>query len=172
MLLDFESAQMALSNYFIREIMNFKSVEEITSFLTPYADSLGIEIVEVETKIKPPSLTVYAETESGIDLDTLEKFHNLINLPLDEFDVYAGNYTLNVSSPGLDRAFKTKRDYERNLSKEVEIKFYAPLKKGIKVIEGVLLGYDGTCVTVLYNGKEEVFPLSKIAKINKAIKFD
>ena len=152
--------------------MNFKSIEEITSFLTPYADSLGIEIVEVETKIKPPSLTIYADTELGIDLDTLEKFHNLINLPLDEFDVYGGNYTLNVSSPGLDRAFKTPRDFERNIGKDVEIKFYAPLKKGIKVIDATLLGYDGNTVTVLYNGKEEVFELSKIAKINKAIRFD
>ncbi len=152
--------------------MNFKSIEEITAFLTPYADSLGIEIVEVETKIKPPSLTIYADTELGIDLDTLEKFHNLINLPFDEFDVYGGNYTLNVSSPGLDRAFKTPRDFERNMGKDVEIKFYAPLKKGIKVIDATLLGYDGNAVTVLYNGKEEVFELSKIAKINKAIRFD
>ena len=152
--------------------MNFKPIEEITEFLKPFADSLSIEIVEVETKIKPPSLTVYAETENGIDLNTLEKFHNLINLPLDEFEPFADKYTLNVSSPGLDRAFKTDRDYERNLNKEIEIKFYAPLKKGIKVIEGTLLKYNGTEVTVLYNGKEEVFPLSKIAKINKAIKFD
>ncbi len=152
--------------------MNFKSTQEITSFLTPYADSLGIEIVEVETKIKPPSLTIYADTELGIDLDTLEKFHNLINLPLDEFDVYGGNYTLNVSSPGLDRAFKTPRDFERNIGKDVEIKFYAPLKKGIKVIDATLLGYDGNLVTVLYNGKQEIFELSKIAKINKAIRFD
>ncbi|MBO7214788.1 MAG: ribosome maturation factor RimP [Clostridia bacterium] len=152
--------------------MNFKSVEEITSFLTPYADSLGIEIVEIETKINPPTLTIYGDTESGIDLDTLEKFHNLINLPLDDFDVYGGNYTLNVSSPGLDRAFKTARDYERNIGKDIEIKFYAPLKKGVKIIEATLLGYNGEEVTVLYNEKEEIFALSKIAKINKAIKFD
>lgn len=152
--------------------MNFKPIEEITAFLTPFAETLGIEIVEVETKIKPPSLTIYADTENGIDLDTLEKFHNLINLPLDEFDVYGGNYTLNVSSPGLDRAFKTARDFERNIGKDVEIKFYAPLKKGIKVIDATLLGYDGSVITVLYNKKEETFELSKIAKINKAIRFD
>jgi ribosome maturation factor RimP len=80
-------------------------------------------------------------------------------------------YTLNVSSPGLDRPFKTERDFERNLKKEVELKLYAPLK-GKKFLEGVLTEFDENSVTI-DTGKEQLkIARNKIAKINKAIKFD
>ena len=81
---------------------------------------MGVEIVDVEWNDKAAALTVYIETEAGVDLDTCEKFHNAIMEPIDSLDpTYDKPYTLNVSSPGLDRPFKTKRDFERNLLKEI-----------------------------------------------------
>ena len=107
--------------------MKFKTANEITEFLLPIAEREGVEIVDVEVKLsKNPSLTVFIETEDGVDLDTLERFHNAIDAPLDEFDPsFSQPYTLNVSSPGLDRAFKTDRDYERNLGLDVEVRLFA-----------------------------------------------
>ncbi len=133
---------------------------------------MAIEIVDVEWDDKNGALTIFIETESGVDLDTCEKFHNAIMLPIDDFDpTYDLPYTLNVSSPGLDRPFKTFRDFERNVGKEVEIKLYAPLK-GKKFLEGVLTAFDENTVTV-NTGKEEIkLNRNKIAKINKAIKFE
>ncbi len=153
--------------------MKFKPVSEIKDFLQPFAEKEGVEIVDVEVKIgKEPSLTVLIETELGVDLDTLERFHNAINDPLDEFDPsFDAPYTLNVSSPGLDRAFKTDRDFERNLGKEVEVKLYAPIK-GEKFIEGELTFYDGKNIVVKTKKEEIKLELNRIAKINKAIKFE
>ena len=95
--------------------------------LEKIAAPMGIEIVETECNDKAATLTVYIETQNGVDLDTCEKFHNAIFEPIDELDPsYGEPYTLNVSSPGLDRPFKTQRDFERNLNKEVELKLYAP----------------------------------------------
>ena len=132
---------------------------------------MGIEIVDVEWNDKTASLTAFIETEQGVDLDTCEKFHNAIMEPIDSFDpTFDKPYTLNVSSPGLDRPFKTDRDFERNLGKEVEIKLFAPLK-GKKFLEGVLTAFDENTVTVNI-GEELKIPRNKIAKINKAIKFD
>lgn len=132
---------------------------------------MGIEIVDVEWNDKTASLTAFIETEQGVDLDTCEKFHNAIMEPIDSFDpTFDKPYTLNVSSPGLDRPFKTDRDFERNLGKEVEIKLFAPLK-GKKFLEGVLTAFDENTVTV-NTGEELKLPRNKIAKINKAIKFD
>lgn len=132
---------------------------------------MGIEIVDVEWNDKTASLTAFIETEQGVDLDTCEKFHNAIMEPIDSFDpTFDKPYTLNVSSPGLDRPFKTERDFERNLGKEVEIKLFAPLK-GKKFLEGVLTAFDENTVTV-NTGEELKLPRNKIAKINKAIKFD
>ncbi len=136
------------------------------------AEPMGIEIVEVECNEKSGALTVYIETEAGVDLDTCEKFHNAIFDPIDELDPsYGQPYTLNVSSPGLDRPFKTARDFERNIGKEVELKLYAPLK-GKKFLQGFLEEFDENTVTVTVGKEKLKIPRNKIAKINKAIKFE
>lgn len=151
--------------------MTIKPLTEIKTFLESIANPMGIEIVDVEWNDKTASLTAFIETEQGVDLDTREKFHNAIMEPIDSFDpTFDKPYTLNVSSPGLDRPFKTDRDFERNLGKEVEIKLFAPLK-GKKFLEGVLTAFDENTVTVNI-GEELKLPRNKIAKINKAIKFD
>ncbi|MDE5943515.1 MAG: ribosome maturation factor RimP [Clostridia bacterium] len=152
--------------------MQIKPVEEIRAFLEGIASPMDIEIVDVEFDKRNSTLTVFIETEQGVDLNTCEKFHNAIMDPIDELDPSCGApYTLNVSSPGLDRPFKTKRDFERNLKKEVEVKLFAPLK-GQKFLEGVLTAFDDNSVTLLIKNEEIKLSLNKIAKINKAIKFD
>ncbi len=152
--------------------MQFKPIEEIKAFLEKYAVDMGIEIVDVEFDKRTQTLTVFIETPEGVDLDTCEKFHNAIMDPIDELDPsYGEAYTLNVSSPGLDRPFKTPRDFERNLGKEVEVKLFAP-HKGKKFLEGILSEYDGNCITLKTAEEEIKLSLNKIAKINKAIKFD
>jgi len=102
--------------------MKFKSVEEIENAVGKIAEEMNIEIVEIAPKIsKNPSLTFFIDTEGGVDLDTCEKFHNAIDVVLDELDPsYGEPYTLNVSSPGIDRPLKTARDFERCVGKDVE----------------------------------------------------
>lgn len=152
--------------------MNFKTVDEIKTFLEPIAQRLDIEIVDIQTDARSNAITVFIETEKGVDLDTCEKFHNAILDPIDTLDPsYGQPYTLNVSSPGLDRPFKTERDFERNLQSEVEVKLYAPLK-GKKFLEGVLTSFDKNSITLQCGGEEIKLSLNKISKINKAIKFE
>jgi ribosome maturation factor RimP len=152
--------------------MNIKPIEGITQFLQNIATPMGIEIVDVTFDDKEKALTVFIETEAGVDLDTCEKFHNAIMEPIDELDpTFDQPYTLNVSSPGLDRPFKTQRDFERNLGKDVELKLFAPLK-GKKFLEGTLTAFDENSVTVQIKKEQVKIARNKIAKINKAIKFD
>ena len=152
--------------------MKFKSVEEIWSFAEGIATPMGIEIVDIGLNEKQGELTIFIETENGVDLDTCEKFHNAITEPIDELDPsYGDPYTLNVSSPGLDRPFKTARDFQRNIGKEVEVKLYSPLK-GKKLLEGVLSEFDKNSVTLTVKGESVNVPRNRIAKINKAIKFE
>lgn len=152
--------------------MQVKPINELKDFLEKISLPMGVEIVDIEWNDKTSALTVYIETESGVDLDTCEKFHNAIMEPIDEFDpTYDKPYTLNVSSPGLDRPFKTPRDFERNVGREVEVKLFAPYK-GKKLIEGVLTSFDDNTVSIKTSAEEIKFSRNKIAKINKAIKFD
>lgn len=152
--------------------MKVKSIEEIQNALAPIAEELGIEIVDIEFKQgREPALTVFIDTENGVDLNTCETFHKAIDLPLDELDpTFGAPYTLNVSSPGIDRPLKTKRDFEKCLGKQVEVKLFAPMM-GRKFFEAELVAYDGNCVTLREKKGEMKLELSKIAKINRAIDF-
>lgn len=153
--------------------MKVKSVSEIEQALAPIAQEMGIEIVEVEFKQgREPALTVYIDTESGVDLDTCEKFHRAIDTVLDELDpTFGAPYTLNVSSPGLDRPLKTERDFKKCIGEKVEVKLFAPLK-GKKFFEATLLSWDGNCVELTDGTEVWKLEISKIAKICRAIDFD
>lgn len=153
--------------------MKFKDVDEIRNAVGPVAERMNIEIVEVEAKVgKDAHLTFYIDTEEGVDLDTCEKFHNAIDSVLDDFDPsYGASYTLNVSSPGVDRPFRTDRDFERHLGTDVEVRLYAPIR-GKKFFEGVLESYDGNNVVIVTDGESVKLELNRIAKINESIKFD
>lgn len=148
-------------------------MEILKQKLIEIAEPMGIEVVDVEFKIsKNPSLTVYIDTEDGVDLDTCEKYHNAIDPMLDDYDFTLGAaYTLNVSSPGLDRPLKTSRDFDKALGQDVEIKLFAP-EKGKKFFEGLLTDYDENTFTVKIVNETKKFDKNKVAKVNIAVKFD
>ncbi len=152
--------------------MKIKPIEEIRAVLAPIATEQGLEIVEVEFKQgKEPALTVYIDRESGVDLDACEAFHRAIDPVLDELDpTFEAPYTLNVSSPGLDRPFKTDRDFEKAIGQKVEVKLFAPMQ-GRKFFEAVLIGQDGACVSLQDKGEVLKIEKAKIAKICRAIDF-
>ncbi len=152
--------------------MKVKDVKEIEAALLPIANELSIEIVEVEFKQgREPALTVYIDTETGVDLDTCEKFHRAIDPVLDEVDpTFGAAYTLNVSSPGLDRPLKTDRDFKKCMGEKVEVKLFAPLM-GRKFFEATLVGHDETCVYLKEKDEDIKLEKAKIAKICRAIDF-
>ena len=99
--------------------------------------------------------------------------HNAIDAPLDELDPTNGKpYTLNVSSPGLDRPFKTLRDYRKHVGEEIEISLYKPVD-GKKKFEAVLKGVDDdlTTATVSMEGKTIQLNIKEIALARAVIKF-
>lgn len=152
--------------------MKIKGIEEIQAALQSTADEMSIEIVEVEFKQGIAALTIYIDTEGGVDLDTCEKFHRTIDPILDELDpTFGAPYTLNVSSPGLDRPLKTDRDFKKCEGKRVEVKLFAPLK-GKKLFEATLKGHDENNVFLEEKGEEFKLEKNKIAKICQAIDFD
>ena len=153
--------------------MKVKTDTEIQNALQSIADEMQIEIVEVEFKQgREPALTIYIDTENGVDLNTCEAFHRAIDPVLDEVDPTFGlPYTLNVSSPGLDRPLKTERDYNKCMGKKVEVKLFAPLQ-GKKFFEATLVGFDEHCVSIDDGGNVLKLEKTKIAKINRAREFD
>ncbi len=145
--------------------MKVKPIAEIVAFLQPIAEEVGVEIVDASWDNGKRALTIFIDCEGGLDLVTCEKFHNAIDAPLDELDpTFGAAYTLNCSSPGLDRPFKTARDFEKHMGEKVEVHLYAPLY-GKKYFEGELLSFDGSEVKLQTEAGELCFPFEKCAKV-------
>lgn len=153
--------------------MKIKPISEIQEFLSQIANPLGIEVVEVEFKQgKNPAMTIFINKEGGVDLDTCEVFHRAIDLPLDEFDpTFGGAYTLNVSSLGIDRPFKTDKDFLSHIGQKVEVKLYSSVR-GKKFYDGVLMGYDKQTITLKVDEKTTfTIEMKNIVKVNEYIDF-
>lgn len=145
--------------------MKVKSAKEIIDFLQPIVKAFDAELIDAEWNFRENSLNLTIDAEAGVDLNLLEKVHRAVDEPLDELDPTFGSpYTLNCSSPGLDRPFKTERDFNKNMGEKIEVHFFAPFE-GKKYYEGTLTGYDGNTVTVATDAGEKSFPIEKTSKI-------
>ena len=145
---------------------------ELEEKIRPIAEPLGYEVVDVEFRTgRETVLPVYIDKPGGVTLEDCERVHNLLDPLLDVWDPTDGRpYTFNVSSPGLDRAIKSDRDFERNLSKEVDVKLFAPLE-GKKLFTGSLTGYDETSFTVETADGPRTFERAKAAKVSLHLDF-
>ena len=153
--------------------MKRKPISEIQEFLSQIANPLGIEVIEVEFKQgKNPAMTIYINKEGGVDLDTCEVFHRAIDLPLDELDPTFGEaYTLNVSSLGIDRPFKTDKDFLSHIGERVEVKLYSSIR-GKKFYDGILTGYDKQTITLKVDEKTTfTIEMKNVVKVNEYVDF-
>lgn len=148
--------------------------EKTRQALTPVIERLGFEVVDVEyiKKSDGMNLTVYIYIPRGVTIDDCETVHNAVNPVIDELNPTDDKpYIFNISSPGLDRPFKTQRDFERNYGKEVEIKLYAPLR-GKKFYEGVLVEKTENTVKISTPSGDENIELTRVVFVRPLVKFE
>lgn len=136
---------------------------------------LGYELVDVEYKSMygEMHLIVYIAGDHDISLDDCERASNVLDGPLDALDPTESKpYCLDVSSPGLDRPFKTQRDFERNYGKMVEVKLFAPLPgTKTKLLVGALKSRTDGEVTIEADGKTTVIENSRVALVRPYVEF-
>ena len=148
--------------------------EKVAELVESIVESQGCELVEVtfQKKFDGMNLTIFIDKKGGVTIDDCENVHRAIDEPLDELDPTNGApYTLNVSSPGLDREIKTDKDFQRNIGEELEINLYQKILKNKKFV-GELVSFDQDNI-VIKNQKGVLTEIerSKIAKATKYIKF-
>ena len=151
--------------------MKVKQTYSLVQFLNQYAEKAGVTIAEVE--IKNSSITIYIDKQGGVDLDTCALFHGYILEPIDQFDpTYGEPYTLNVSSLGIDRPFKTEKDFLDHIGQKVEVKLKDSIR-GKKFYEGILTAYTGTQVTLKVDAKNTfTIDMKNLVKMNEFIDFE
>lgn len=153
-----------------------KIADSVEQLVKPIVEWLGMELVEVEfAKTKQgDALTVFIDKEGGVSLNDCEAVHNAIDAPLDELDPTQGKpYTLNVSSPGIDRPFKSDRDYVKHIGTKVETSLFAPIEGVGKKFVATLTAYDPQTATATLeaDGKTLEINTKNIAIIREHIEF-
>lgn len=152
-----------------------KISEKVEEFITPIIDGLDkqIEIVEVEfaKKHNGDNLTIFIDKPNGVTIEDCELVHNAIDEPLDTLDPTEGKpYTLNVSSPGIDRPIVTDKDYARNIGEMLEVNLFEPILKK-KTLVGLLIAFNKESVILEIDGENIEVDRKKISKATKFINF-
>ncbi len=137
------------------------------------SEPLNIRIIECSAKRGKNGLNikVVIDKDGGVTIDDCEKITRLFNSRVEILEIIGEeNYNLQVSSPGIDREFKDKKEYNIFLSRDVVVTLKKPLndRNTSTVIKGKLLGMKNGIVNVEVSGKILTIPLKKIhkAKLN------
>lgn len=145
-----------------------RNVEEVVRALAvQVADEDGYELVELSLhgRGKRTLLRVFIDKEGGITLHDCEVFSRRLESMLDVEDPIAGPYTLEVSSPGLDRPLKNLKDFGKNVGKLVRIVTRENIQNRSFFV-GRLKGVNGNTIRLsIRDGEEEVvLPFDIITK--------
>jgi len=128
-----------------------RAEEDLERLLEALVEELGFELVEMERaghRARPLLRLRIDRPDSvpgrGVTVDDCAGVSRALERVLDARDDLPGHYILEVSSPGVERPLRKRRDFERSVGQEVAVRGYEPLAGGSKRLEGVLLGVEGS----------------------------
>jgi ribosome maturation factor RimP len=135
----------------------------IGEMLEPGIRSMGYELVGVEYHggRNGGLLRVYIDSEEGISADDCQRVSYQVSGVLDVEDPIPGHYTLEVSSPGLDRMLFRPQDFERFAGHEVRVRMRFPID-GQRKFKGRLLGLADDTVMIEQDGEQVSLPYEQI----------
>jgi ribosome maturation factor RimP len=135
----------------------------IHDVVAPLADGLEAELLDVEVKGQPGRRVVRLVTDAdgGLDIDVIAELSRRAGDALDEADVVAGSYTLEVSSPGVDRPLRRPRDFARNVGRDVRV-VRTDEAEGPREVTGTLVGATDEALTLRVAGDEVTVPLGDV----------
>lgn len=145
-----------------------KSATLIAELIEPTVTALGLELWGVEHVIqgRHSVLRVYIDKEGdGVTVDDCEKVSRQISGIFDVEDPIPGEYTLEVSSPGMDRPLFELSQFERYIGSEAVIRLRSPLN-GRRKFKGVIQKVEADAVCVLVDDQEIALPAASIDKAN------
>lgn len=124
-------------------------IERVHLLVAPIVADLGLELYDLE--FVGGVLKIVVDTsvgsEQNVSLDTIALITRLVSREFDHSDPMPGRYTLEVTSPGLERTLRVPRHFQREIGKVVALRLH-PNQNGNRRLQGVIVGADELAVTV------------------------
>ncbi|SDI08611.1 ribosome maturation factor RimP [Pseudomonas panipatensis] len=148
-------------------------LEQLQALLAPVVEALGYECwgLEFISQGRHSLLRVYIDRPEGILIDDCEIVSRQVSGVLDVEDPISGEYTLEVSSPGMDRPLFTLEQFARYVGEQVKIKLRTPFERR-RNFQGILRGVEEQDVVVLVDDHEYLLPIDSIDKANIIPRFE
>ncbi len=129
-------------------------VDRVSALILPIVTDLGLELYDVE--YQGGILRVVVDTPTGgpagVNMESIAMITHLISREFDHSDPVPGHYTLEVTSPGLERSLRVPKHFAREVGKVVAIRLTAAVD-GVRRAQGVLLSADENNIVVRLNDK-------------------
>lgn len=141
--------------------------DQLTDLLAPVVESMGCELwgLEYFSHGRHSTLRLYIDHPEGVGLEECEKVSLQVSSVMDVEDPIAGEYTLEVSSPGMDRPLYTLEHFSRFAGEMVAIRLRSAFE-GRRKFSGLLRGVEGDDVLVVVDEHEYLLPIEMIDKAN------
>lgn len=139
--------------------------QQVEALAVPIASRIGLEVVDVQVAGggKTTVLRVLVDRpDGGITVDECANVSESLSRQLDLYDLFAHAYTLEVSSPGLDRPLRTEADFRRFAGRRAEVVIHEPIE-GQRKFRGQILGVVAAAVVLDIDGRQVHLPLEQMA---------
>ena len=128
-----------------------RSTNDLADALSPLLEARGLDLVDVE--LHGSELTVFVDREGGVDLEALTDANRAVSTVLDELDPIPGRYSLEVSSPGVERPLRTPAHFAKAVGTTVTVKT-RPQVPGDRRLRGTLVDSDDVGFTLAVEGTD------------------
>jgi len=147
--------------------------ERVSALVEPAVADLGFELVDVEYVATHGRwvLRLYIDKTGGVTIDDCARVSRELGPLIDVKDVIMHPYTLEVSSPGVDRPLKKETDFVAAIGEKVKVRM-GKLSKGRRNYTGILKKLDEEMLYLEMDGGTVTLPRSDIEKANLVYAFD
>ncbi|MBA1275278.1 ribosome maturation factor RimP [Stutzerimonas azotifigens] len=148
-------------------------LEQLQALLAPVVEALGYQCwgIEFLSQGRHSLLRVYIDHANGILVEDCEKVSRQLSGVLDVEDPISAEYTLEVSSPGMDRPLFTLDQFATHVGEVVKIKLRSPFE-GRRNFQGLLRGVEEQDIVVLVDDHEYLLPIDSVDKANIVPRFE
>ena len=139
----------------------------ITELIEPTVLAMGLQLwgIDLSQRGKYSILRIYIEREEGVTITDCEKVSRQVSAILDMEDPIAGEYTLEVSSPGLDRPLFTSEQFGRFIGSDVKVRLHHPVD-GRRKLNGSIENVSGDEIMLSVDGEGFRLQHTDIEKAN------